>query len=445
MWSRRGVLAGAGLAVAAGTTARALAGGSVSALSNPDFTFVSMPDFLNADVADVSKLPGFDGGMNSYNQWWQLAIDTCLRAVSAHQPDAVFIAGDQVEGRWNVDSDGRAVFGPVSQGTDEASLALCRSAISKAGAAYYGNYTKLFADRGLKIYPAVGDHELLDDRSGPLNKRWPSSGVMHGQPDNRWHLVPHCKEVWADHFTRTAKGAPKHRRRPKGTPYEFTAYSESFNDTLTLVTVDTFDRTSRGVQLGVLGEQLAWARREIKRARRRGHTVIVQGHVPAVGPYRTFATGNLHMQGPRSVKFWNALKQTGADFYFCGEVHDTTVVQPQSKQPVQISHGCTYRYGFSYLVGRVWKDRHVQLEYVEMPQIAQSSELGLWCSDRAKRAPSRISYTVPAIRGRLEWADGVVTSATDKLGAYDPQNDTAGWQKPVAVPLAKLRGKPTVS
>ena len=441
MWTRRGLLATGGVAAVLGTTGAGLSG-AVDPSGPPDFTFVSMPDFFNADVADLSGLPTWDGGMNSYNQWWKLATDSCLWAVAAHDPAAVFVAGDQVEGRWNVDSDDRRIFGQVSQGTDEVSLAMCRGAITRAGQTYYSHYKKVFADRNLALYPAIGDHEILDDRSGPLDQRWSPSGTHKGSPDNRYYLVDHAKSVWADHFTRTPAGEPVHRRRPVGTQQELTAYSVDFAGVLTLITVDVFHRTESGVRLGVFHGQLDWLKKEVRRAKRKGHVVAVQGHVPAIGPYRVFASGNLHIPEGERSEFWQALKRTGADFYLCGEVHDATVVQPGSREPVQISHGCTYRHGFSYLVGRVWEGGRVEIEYHELPQVSQSKELGIWATDGAKLAPRRVSYTLPAVRGRLEWENGVVLSRTEKLGPYDPDNDPYAYQKPPQGLLGLARTAP---
>ena len=42
-------------------------------------------------------------------------------------------------------------------------------AITTAGNVHYDFYAELFASRGLRLYPAIGDHELLDDRPGHLN------------------------------------------------------------------------------------------------------------------------------------------------------------------------------------------------------------------------------------------------------------------------------------
>ena len=165
--------------------------------------------------------------------------------------------------------------------------------------------------------------------------------------------------------------------------------------------------------------------------------VVVQGHIPVLGPYRVFASGNLHVPEGEKSGFWRVMKRAGADFYLCGEVHDATVVQKGSRQPVQLSHGCTYRFGFAYVVGKVWDNGRVVLEYYEMPQVSQSEELGIWASDEAKLAPNRISYTDPVLRGRLEWHNGVVLTRTEKLGVYDPRNDPYAYEKPPTNPLAR--------
>ncbi len=151
----------------------------------------------------------------------------------------MFVAGDAVEAHWNIDSEGRELFGPVSPGIDSESLEMCRSAVTSAGGVHYDFYADLFSSRGLTLYPAIGDHELLDDRSGELNDRWSPSGFHQGVPDNRYYLVDHCKSVWADRFTRP-NGVATYDRRPVGTASEWTAYAVSFADAVTLITVDMF-------------------------------------------------------------------------------------------------------------------------------------------------------------------------------------------------------------
>jgi hypothetical protein len=391
---------------------------------DPLVTFVSMPDFFNGDVGDLSVLPQWDGGLNSINDSWRGAIDRCLGAVGAHEPDAVFLTGDMVEGRWNLDTEDRGLFGQVSQRIDPESIQLCEHAITQAGSVYYKHGGDLFTSRGLRMFPAIGDHELLDDRSGPLNDRWSPLGyIKNGVPDNRYYLVDHCKDVWADHFSRRPGGAPRFARRPVGTPQEFTAYSVSFHDALTLITVDVFTKQTQGVRLGVFGKQLAWLRQEIRRAKRRGHTVVVQGHIPILAPNRWLSSGKLRVPEGRDSALYRVLDREGVDLYLCGEVHDSTVRQLGKQGPVQISHGCIFRYGFSYLVGRLFPGGRLVLDLYEVPLKAASREHDLWSTDIRKWQRTYLDYGKPHHRGRVVQHHRRVSKRTAKLGHYNPSND----------------------
>jgi hypothetical protein len=303
---------------------------------------------------------------------------------------------------------------------------MCESAITVAGGVYYPYGGNLFTSRGLRLYPAIGDHEILDDRPGPLDDRWSPLGyAQNGVPDNRYYLVDHCKSVWADHFTRPG-GVPRFARRPAGTPAEFTAYAVSFHDVLTLITVDVFTRSSEGVRLGVFDAQLRWLRQEIRRAKRRGHAVVVQGHIPIVWPSRWLLSGKLRVPDGRASHFYRVMDQEGVDLYLCGEVHDSTVHQHGRRGPVQISHGCIFRYGFSYLVGRLFPDHRLVLDLYEVPLLQASRQHDVWCSDVGKSQRSILDYGDPVHRGRLVQRHREVLTRTEKLGHYRPHHDTYG-------------------
>lgn len=392
------------------------------AAGDPVFTFASLPDFFNGDVGDLSGLPTWDSGLNSINDSWRAAIDHCLGAMAAHQPDAVFLAGDMVEGHWNMDDDDRRLFGPVSRGIDAESIDLCNAAITSAGGVYYPFLADLFSSRGLDLYPAVGDHEILDDRSGPLNDRWSPSGFHKGQPDNRYYLVEHCKDVWSGHFTRVG-GAPRFSRRPRGTASEFTAYAVSFADSLTLINVDVFMHHSQGVRLGVFHGQLRWLRDEIRRAKRRGHTIVVQGHIPIMRPTRWLNSGKLRVPEARASAMYHVLDREGADLYLCGEVHDNTAIQRERRAPVQISHGCIFRYGFSYLVGRLYPDHRLVLDLYEVPLERASVSTDIWSTAEARRQRTWLEFGDPVHRGQLVQRHREVLRRTVKLGHYDARHD----------------------
>ena len=408
-----------------------------SAPADAVFTFVSSPDLFNADIADLSGLETWDGGANSVSDSVLASVDRCLSAIESHDPDAVFVAGDLVEGRWNLDQSGRALFGEVSQQSDPDSLLACELAIDRAGETYYGYYRDLFARHGLPLYAAIGDHELLDDRPGPVNRRWtPWGRSAAGVLDNRYHLVDHCKSVWADHFARV-NGSPRFARRPEGSAAEYTAYAVDFADVLTLITVDVFTRKADGVHLGVFEGQLEWLGREVRRAKRKGHLVIVQGHVPALPSYRIMATGNLHLPEHHQAPLYRVMADLGVDFYFCGEVHDTTVRRREGG-PIQISHGGNFRFAFAYLVGHVRADGRLRLDLYQMPLEVASVERDVWATDLTKSLPAYMQYGEPRFVGSLDYAQGKVLSRSQKLGAYDPYDDPWAFATHLTTRMVRL-------
>ena len=191
--------------------------------AEPLITLVSIPDFINADVGDVKGIDragylGWDpGDPNSINAYYRETLNVVLDQVASENPDAVLVAGDEVNGHWGVDYDQTGIFGRVN--THEQRL----DALRNAGSLYYRQWKDRFAQRGLPVYPAVGDHEVGDNP-------WPIGSF-------KTSAFGTFKDTWARHFT--ASGA-KYALRPVGTPYEGTAYAVRLAPDTLLVTVDTF-------------------------------------------------------------------------------------------------------------------------------------------------------------------------------------------------------------
>jgi hypothetical protein len=105
--------------------------------AQPLITLVSIPDFINADVGDVRGIDrsgylGWDpGDPNSINPYYRDTLKVVLDQVASENPDAVLVAGDEVNGHWGVDYDKTGIFGPVD--TYEQKL----QALRNAGALYY--------------------------------------------------------------------------------------------------------------------------------------------------------------------------------------------------------------------------------------------------------------------------------------------------------------------
>ena len=120
------------------------------------------------------------------------------------------------------------------------------------------------------------------------------------------------------------------------------------------------------------------------------------------------------------------MDREGADFYLCGEVHDTTVHQRGRRAPVQISHGCIFQYGFSFLVGRLYPDHRLVIDSHEIPVAVARRERKLWVSDTGKLQRTYLDYGMPSHTGRIVYRHGEVVERTAKLGVYHPRHDPYG-------------------
>jgi hypothetical protein len=182
-------------------------------------------------------------------------------------------------------------------------------------------------------------------------------------------------------------------------------------------------RRRQGVRLGVFHGQLRWLRDEIRRAKRRGHTVVVQGHIPTMVPTRWFHSGQLEIPEHRESAFYQVLDREGVDVYLCGEVHDSTAIQHGRVAPLQVSHGCLFRDAFVFLVGRLYEDKRLVLDLYEMLISEESAERGLWASDTNTMQYTEIRYGRPVHRGRLVRQHRRILEATGKLSHYDRASD----------------------
>ena len=293
---------------------------------SPRLRFVSSPDFLNADVADLSQGPGFwnrGRSTNGINAAHRRTLDTILDDWEAMQPDGVLVAGDLVDGRWGRDEHRTGNFGPVGT-PEQARLALVRAART-----YYPQWLQRFEDHDLLVFPAIGDHEYGDNP-------W---------PERKRALVPAFREQFADHFTRTPSGKPLWEERPKG-PHEFTAYAGRPLPDVQVISIDPFDLTAERERIGLDRQQRGWLREVLQRANQDGvEWIIVQGHVPILGPVRLRGSSGLTLPGGERSKVWQMFERYGVDLYLAGEAHDVTV--SEAGGVTQVVHGGLYQYGLT--------------------------------------------------------------------------------------------------
>lgn len=345
------------------------------ALAQESWKFASIPDFMNVDLATLEGYPGYpDGRLDSTTSGFEATLAFYLDAIAAEDVDFVLVAGDLVEGEWHHDPTGRRIFG------NYGSLAERRSSLYNAADLYYTQWLERFTSRGLRVYPAVGDHELGDNN-------W-------GTGSSRALLVPDFKIAFARYFTQDPNGQSLFNgtingvsARPVDTPYEDTAYA-FVNKNMLIVTVDAFrqddprtklDNRTGSVLGTVDGEQLVWLDALLAAARNDPGIdhIIVQAHSPVLTPVRVRGSSELYLRdydnttnasnadrGP-ATDFWQTLARHDVDFFFCGEVHDNTL--SISNNVIQLVHdGIPYTQGH-YLVGTVTGDQiELELNYVDI-------------------------------------------------------------------------------
>ena len=298
---------------------------------------VSSPDFLNADVADLRDGPTFWNSRRSANATspaYERALGTVLDDWQRLQPDGVLVAGDLVNGRWGRDTHHTGNFGPVATPAQRV------VATRRAAGTYYPQYLQRFRDRGLELYPAIGDHEYGDNP-------WPGS---------KRRLAPVFKNEFARFFTRTRAGRPRFADHPAG-PHAGTAYAFRPAPDVQIVSIDPFDITAAHARLGLDRAQERWLRGVLGKAQADGvRWTIVQGHLPLLEPVRARGSSELHYPRGSRSELWRLFRQYGVDVYLCGEVHDVTA---SSRDGIlQLAHGGAFQFGLTtYAVLDVYDDR----------------------------------------------------------------------------------------
>jgi len=145
------------------------------------------------------------------------------------------------------------------------------------------------------------------------------------------------------------------------------------------------------IHLCVDPDQRDWLAKVLRRAKKqRVPWVVVQGHVPVLGPVRTRFSSGLTYEGS---DLWQLMRKHDVDAYLCGEVHDHTVIR--RKGVVQMCHGgLFYRGESSYVLGQV-TDTKLMLETRYLQGDPQWSGTKLW-STEGGNGPRRVVYRRPS-------------------------------------------------
>ena len=105
-----------------------VSGLSVFAKETKPWGFVSIPDFLNFDI----EYP---------QEGWEDALGFIMDSMKKEDPAFAMVAGDLVMGHWGTQKE----------------------EINKWADKYYPGWIQRFKNHGLKVYAALGDHEIRDN------------------------------------------------------------------------------------------------------------------------------------------------------------------------------------------------------------------------------------------------------------------------------------------
>ncbi|NBC64401.1 MAG: hypothetical protein GVY07_01900 [Bacteroidetes bacterium] len=254
------------------------------------FHFTSFPDLFNWNIGYPQ--PG-----------WEEAMDWFLEGMKKEGPAFSLNAGDIMDARWWSGKE------QVRTKTEE----------------YWGGFNQRFKDKNIQLYIAPGDHEYGDD-----------------QGLSKMDLAPVFAEQFATIFDMPRNG-PEHK---KGLAYSFT------KENLAVISVDTFEDAGDRMAMTVSGQQLKWLRQTLAKHQDK-EFIIVQGHVPVIGPVESKNSSANMLEGGPDSEFWKTMVEYNVDVYLCGEHHRITSKQKDGIW--QIVHGALWgtQTDLNYLRGSV--------------------------------------------------------------------------------------------
>ena len=263
-----------------------------------NINFTSVPDLFNWNI----KYP---------QPGWEDAMDWFLGGMKKEGPDFMLNAGDVMDARWWNSKE------QVLNMTNE----------------WWGGFKKRFEDKDIEIYIAPGDHEYGDDQG--LSKM-------------------DLNSVFAKQFVSIFNMPKNGPENMKGLAYSFT------KGNVAVISVNTFENAGGHLSITVSGEQLRWLEEQLQKYQGKDF-IIVQGHVPVLGPVASkSSSANMLEEGAES-KFWKTMVKYGVDAYLCGEHHRITAKKYDGIW--QIVHGALWgtHTRVNYLRGSVF-DNSLKLE-----------------------------------------------------------------------------------
>jgi hypothetical protein len=335
---------------------------------------VSTSGVPHGDIANYRRSPFWHPGMpTGLNDDWRTFLHTEIADITSGA-DVVLHQGDQVEGRWGQDCDGRGVFGPVGTWDEQV------RALTLAGNIYYSRMKRFWGDRDVLF--GMGDHETGDiGRDGVVRP-----GTFTYRAHEYWN------RVWQKHYGPSRYASRRGR--------------------VGIITLDPILKTSRGIVARITRSDLNWTRDKIGQWRANGVTwFLVQTEIPAIGPNRSTATSGLLLRNGDEV--WDRFAKMGVDLFLAAEFHNDTTHTRGGKTPVQVVHGGR-RLRASWLVIDEFDD-HLGLTLMASRGTQEGSET-IWATSCKARLPRHPLPGTPEVIGTMTiHADGTLSDRTGRL------------------------------
>ena len=266
-----------------------------------EIRFTSVPDIFNWNIGNPQ--PG-----------WEETIGWFFDRLQQDGPDFTLNAGDIMDARWWDDAE------QVQRETEK----------------YWGGFKRRFDERGMTLYLAPGDHEYGDD-----------GGLKKGD----------IARAFGKQFSRQME-------MPRNGPVGHVGRSFSVRKgNLLIITLDTFEDAGDHFSYTVGEEQLAWLE-EVFTSNSDAEFILVQGHLPIVGPVRSKNSSASMLTGGTDSGLWKLMIKYGVDVYLCGEHHRITVKKRDGIW--QIVHGALWgtQTDLNYIRGKV-RPGEMKLELLE--------------------------------------------------------------------------------
>lgn len=337
--------------------------------ANPEtIRFTSVPDIFNWNISNPQ--PG-----------WEDTLDWFFELLKEDGPDFTLVAGDIMDARW---------YQPdlVEQKTKE----------------YWSGYVKRFNDRDMAVYIAPGDHEYGDDKGltmGDISRQFGKQftdimGMPRNGPDN--------------HIGRAF-------------------YVRQGN--LLMITLDTFEDAGNRFAYTVGKEQLEWMEKVLV-DNKDAEFVIVQGHLPIVGPVKSKNSSASMLKDGTDSALWKLMVNYGVDVYLCGEHHRITVHHHQGVW--QIVHGAlwgtqtdlNYLRG-QYTPGNKGKRGELMLELLEFDVAYSGGYIGDHPHRGAKNKPRETVTLTQATKDNGPRVTGTLKLGFEDVGKTIPTYQATGW------------------